>query len=109
MHNILCVAHIRSINVLLNINRLMHIAICVSLSTLKQTFYAILYLRVRTVDNLYLIKHIFSYCYFSLCHMQPTPLLCMNFILNITLCSYFGTTIMLTFSAFTHVMRVYIS
>ena len=106
MHSILCVAHIRSINVLLNINLLMHIAICVSLSTLKQTIYAILCLRVRTVGHVYLIKHMVSYCYFSLCRMQPAPLLCMKLILNITVCLYFGTTIMLTFSAFTHVMRV---
>ena len=61
MHNILCVAHIRSINVLLNINLLMHFAICVSVSTLKQTIYAILCLRVRTVGHVYLIKHMVSY------------------------------------------------
>ena len=74
--NILCAAHKLSINVLFNINLIMHITIYVSLCTLKQTIYATLCLRVRTVDNLYLIKHMFSYSYFSLCHMQPTLLLC---------------------------------
>ena len=105
--NILCAAHKLSISVLFNINLIMHITIYVSLCTLKQTIYATLCLRVRTVDNLYLIKHMFSYSYFSLCHMQPTLLLCMKLILNTIVCSYSRTTIMLIFSTFTHAIPVF--